>query len=300
MRIFTQIMGTLRVIFCFLWMGLGVLGLVYGLRGLDWAEDALERNISGVTANIEVINNLLTEMIDVVDRVDASLSTVERSMIDASFILDDSRPLIDVASRVVAQDLPQALDDVQQSMPAVIEAAATIDQTLSLLSKFKFSLPNPFGADWEFSLGVDYEPPVPLEESLVSLSANLEGIPDTMRSVEGDLVTADLNLAVMGDNLFDIAYDMDLMRAQIADINPEIEAMISNLGEVQSSLAATQDGYPRILGTTRKVFVGVMVLFILTQIPTAYFGFLKTRDQGQEFPPIMEVANQDPQPVKDD
>jgi hypothetical protein len=284
MKNLTQIMGTLRAVFSLLWMGLAVVGLVYGLRGLDWVEDMLGRNFSAVTANIEVVNNLLTEMIDVVERVDASLSTVERSMIDTGLALDGSRPLIDVTSRVVAQDLPQALEDVQQSMPAVIEAAATIDQTLTLLSKFKFALPNPFGADWEFSLGVDYEPPVPLEESLITLGANLEGLPDTMRSVEGDLVTADINLAVMGDDLIDIAYDMDLMRAQIADINPELEALIANLGEVQSSLAATQAGLPRTLGTTRTVFVGIMVLLILTQVPAAYFGVLRTRDQAQEIP----------------
>jgi hypothetical protein len=197
---------------------------------------------------------------------------------------------------VVADDLPQTLEDVQQSMPAVIEAAATIDQTLTLLSKFKISLPNPLGDDWEIGLGVDYAPPVPLEQSLITLNANLEGLPDTMRSVEGDLVTADINLAVMGDDLIDIAYDLDLMRAQIAGINPELEALVANLSGVQASLETTQTVLPRTLGIIRMVFVGVMILLILTQIPVVYFGFLKTRNQTQDIRPPLAESNSSTHP----
>jgi hypothetical protein len=60
MKKLTQIVGTLRVFFSLLWVGLGVFALVYGVRGFDWVADLLDRNISGVTTNIEVINNLVT------------------------------------------------------------------------------------------------------------------------------------------------------------------------------------------------------------------------------------------------
>jgi hypothetical protein len=290
MKLTSKIMGTFRSIFSIMWMGLGVLGMVYGLRGIDWTEDRLNQSTTAVVENIDLVNDLLMEVVDVIDKVEISLSTAERSSLDAGLAIGESRPMIDKVSQIVAQDVPQALDEVQTSMPSVIEAAAMVDQTLTLLSKFQFNIPNPFGSDWVISLGVDYDPPVPLEEALTSLSGHLEGIPENMRAIEGDLVTADINMAVMSEDLIDVAYDLDLMRGQLADINPGIEGMIASLAEVQTSMKETQGRIAGAADRTRKLFTGVMVLLILSQIPSAYIGYLMTTEQFQASRPALDES----------
>jgi hypothetical protein len=272
--IVSRIMGFSRIIFNILWIALGVAGIIYGLKGINFVESAMISNLNGMDENIEIVMNLLGEAVEVIDKVDQSLSTIEQSSIDAGLSLMETRPMIEKTSQVVTKDLPQALDDMQTSMPSVIDAAAMIDQTLYILSRFRFSIPNPFGTDLEVSLGVDYTPTIPLEDALIQLSGNLEGVPDRMRSIEGDLVTTEINLGIMSENLIDTAYDIDLMREQVADIAPEFEKMISNLETIGESVEKTKESLPKTFSNARKIFIGLMILFVLSQTPSVFIGYL--------------------------
>jgi hypothetical protein len=278
MTLTSKIMGTLKTIFSFLWMGLGVLGIVYGLRGVSWLEVQLDSSLSVANQNIEIVNALLTEITDVIDKVDQALSIIENSTIDAGIGLTESRPIIDETSQIIIQDVPQALDEVQTSMPGVLEAAAMVDQTLSLLSSFQFAIPNPFGSNWEFNLGIDYDPPVTLQEALANLSGAIVEIPDGLRALEGDLVTADINMSVMSDNLINVAFGLDSMREQLADINPEIDRMVANLQGIQASVERTRTSLPFIARNARIGIVAILGLLILTQIPSAFTGYMMTRE----------------------
>lgn len=273
----SKIFGTLKAIVNVFWIGLGVVVLIYGIRSITWVNEKSDDTLTAVIQNIDIVNDLLIETIDVIEMVDETLSTLERSIIDAGLTMNETTPMIQKTSKIVVQDVPQALDDVQSSMPGVIEAAAAIDQTLRILSNFKISIPIPFGSDYEISLGVDYDPEVPLDDALIDLSGNLEEIPDSMRAIEGDLITADTNLEFMSQNLLDVAQDIDLMREQIADINPEIKNLISSFEVIQASLNRTQERIPVIMTTTQKVFTGIIVLFIAGQIPSLYIGLLLIR-----------------------
>lgn len=273
----SKIFGTLKAIVNVFWIGLGVVVLIYGIRSITWVNEKSDDTLTAVIQNIDIVNDLLIETIDVIEMVDETLSTLERSIIDAGLTMNETTPMIQKTSKIVVQDVPQALDDVQSSMPGVIEAAAAIDQTLRILSNFKISIPIPFGSDYEISLGVDYDPEVPLDDALIDLSGNLEEIPDSMRAIEGDLITADTNLEFMSQNLLDVAQDIDLMREQIADINPEIKNLISSFEVIQASLNRTQERIPVIMTTTQKVFTGIIVLFIAGHIPSLYIGLLLIR-----------------------
>jgi len=106
------------------------------------------------------------------------------------------------------------------------------------------------------------------------MSSTLEGLPEQMRSVETDLGTVDINMSVMSDDLIDIASDLDKMREQIGDINPELDKIIQSLDGAQDSVDGLVDDVPETLGIAQNVFIGLIILLILGQIPSAYFGYL--------------------------
>jgi len=281
MKTTNQLMGIMRVVFGILWIGLFVLGFVHGLRGLDLVRVSLDQNFTVMIKNIHDVNLLLGEITDVMDRVEQFLGTIESSTIDASLTLGDTRPMLTETSQVVTQDVPAALDDVQRSMPSIIDAASSIDSALLLLSKFRFEIPNLFGDPWVISLGIDYDPEVPLETAFQNLNASLSGIPESMRGMEDDLDTANTNLVLMGDNLFDVAHDLDMIREQLADINPQLDMIIGNLEGIQISIAETQIHTPKVIETTQKWFIGVMIVLILSQIPSIYMGWWLTTVGGE-------------------
>lgn len=271
-------MGYFRILFNVLWVALGVTGIIYGLRGLEIIETSTINNLIIIDKNIEIVKNLLVEVVDVIEKIDQSLSTIEQSSIDAGIGLIETRPMIDKTSQVVTEDLPKALDDMQTSMPSVIEAAAMIDQTLYILSQFRFTIPVPFGNDIEIGLGIDYTPSIPLEDALVQLNSNLEGIPDRMRSIESDLVTTDINLGIMSEDMSDMADDLDSMRVQVADITPEFEKMIINLETLQNSIEKSKKNLPNTINSVRSIIIFLLVLIILSQIPSAYVGYMLVKE----------------------
>ena len=274
MNFTSKIMGFLRIAVSVLWIGLFIAGIVFGLKGFSWIETSFNQVLVLSSENIGVFRSLLVEVTDVIDNVGLSFGTVERSLIDAGLSLDDSQPMIDKSSTIITQDVPKALDDVQDAMPGVIEAAAMVDQSLTFLSTFQLSIPNPFGADWEFDLGLEYDPAIPLEDAIVVMSANLEGLPDQMRAVETDLGTVGFNMSVISDDLIDIAYNMDQMREQIADINPEMDKIILSMNQARLSLDGLTKQAPEFIDSAQNIYIGFLVLLILSQIPSLYIGYM--------------------------
>ena len=274
MKIISRILGSTRVILSVFWLCFLVGVLVYGVRGFNWIGENVDKVFKGASNNLSVISTLLDEVTDVIDNVEVSFGTVEKTLIDAGLTLDDSRPMVDKSSNIITQDVPTALEEIQETMPGVIEAAGLVDKSLLFLSMFQFTVPNPFGADWDFNLGLDYNPEIPFEDAIVQMSSTLDGLPEQMRAVESDLDTVDINMSLMSDDLIDIASDLDSMRAQIADINPELDKIIQSLDDAQVSVDGLADDVPVTLDIAQKVFIGLVVLLILGQIPSAYFGYL--------------------------
>ena len=275
----SRIMGYTRMVLGIFWLIILIAGLFFGLKGFSWIEIHFEQIILTATQNIGVVRTLIDEITDVIDTVEQSFGTVERTLTDAGLTLDDSRPMIDKSSEIITQEVPQTLDDVQDAMPSVVEAAAMVDQSLRFLSLFQFTIPNPFGDDWEISLGIDYDPPIPFEDAIVQMSSNLEGLPDQMRAIETDMESMNTNMAVMSEDLLGIADDLDQMRTQIADINPELDKIILSLDETNNSFDVMMTRASNTIEILQKVFIGFMVLLILSQIPAIYIGYMFTKKE---------------------
>jgi hypothetical protein len=220
---------------------------------------------------------------DIMGRVDDSLATVQETTIDAGLTMIDMRPFLDETSQVITQDIPTAFDDVQAAMPNLIEAAALVDNALRVLSAFHYEIPKPLSeAPWIISLGVEYDPAVPLDVSLMGLSAQLNEIPQGMRGMQNDIDTASENMVSMSDGMIDVAYDLDLIREQVADVNPQLEIIITDLVKVKVSAQTTQLQIPKTLDKIGKWWTAVMSLAIITQIPSIYFSFITVWNERKE------------------
>ena len=270
--ILTLAFGVLKVFVAVVWIVISLVIIVYGQKYIQDVGDSLEQALGSLGQNIQVVSALLSETIDIFDMVDQALSTVEVNTIDAATTMRDSAPVIEKSSIIVVQDVPNALDDVQSSLPSVIQAATAIDQSLRLLSKFKVTIPVLFGQDFEIGLGINYEPSVPLDEALSKLSLNLEGIPESMRAIESDLITAETNLEIVSDNLLDMASDVDYIREQLEDINPEIYKINNDLDIIQESIQNSRQHIPDWISGLRLILIAFFGFVSVSQIPSIFFG----------------------------
>ncbi len=277
-----RLMEIWKAILSVIWVILGVAGMIFGVRGIRMAGDAIDQAIGGIRLTAGEVTSLLTETMDVFELVDQSLSTVEKSTIDAAIAMGGTTPLIGKTSQIVVEDVPQALEDVQASMPSVIQAATAIEKALYLLSSFEFSIPIPFGNPIQLGLGIEYAPEVPLEQALTNLSGNLEGIPESMRAIETDMTRTEDNLLAVSDNLLNIAKDIDRVREQITDINPELVKLVDRLKTLQTSLENTQTRLPGNVAAIESILIAILALFILSQIPNIYSAILITKEENTD------------------
>ena len=267
-------MGIFWMITSIIWAGIGIAGLFYGLNWLDNLETSLDANIDLVIDSMDSVHGLVVETSDVISATNQTLATTQLAVQDLSTSLEDLRPILWKTQKVTTIDVPDALDGVQESMPSLIETAKSVDETLTWLSSFQFTIPNPFGTDWSYDLGISYAPEVPLNQALENMSGNLEEIPDDLRGMKDSLTTADSNLITVSDDLTQMVTDLSLINAQIAEVNPQLDAIADNLQTIGDSFSELQTKFPDSIATARKILMALMSFIAISQIPFVYTGWL--------------------------
>lgn len=118
---------------------------------------------------------------------------------------EDLVTVLEGVSTLTREDVPQTLAAVETSLPALLDTASVIDNTMRTLSV----------------LGVQYNPAVPFDESLREVQANLDGLPEQI-AAQGDVIASTIpavtdssrRLAGLGDSFRSM--DADLAAAEDA------------------------------------------------------------------------------------
>jgi septal ring factor EnvC (AmiA/AmiB activator) len=281
-RQISRFMGVFWMAVSLFWAGLGVWGLLTGLDWLESTQDALDENLALAVDSLDAMENLLIETTDAVSATSQSLTTTVSSLENASAALSDMRPLIAKTSEVVTEQVPEALDGIQDSMPTLISTAKSVDETLRWLSGFGFTVPIPFGTDLHYDLGIDYAPEVPLDQALEEMSDNLKDTPDDLRAMQDDLDIVDADLLLISDDLTRLSDDIDALNMQLRQTGPQLSTLAANTAAIRESFSAAQMGVPKVFSTLARLLRWALVLLLVGQIPFLYMGWLLA--SGKLFP----------------
>lgn len=270
----TRVMGVIWIFTSILWAALGIAGVFYITDWLENMQTSLDDNLTIVVESLDSFNGIIEDATNVVSSTHQSLDTVQVSVHDASDTLGDLRPLLWKTTKVVTTQVPVALDGVKGSMPSLIETAKSVDETLTWLSGFNLTIPNPFGSDWEYDLGIQYSPDVPLDQALDNMNQNLDDIPNDLRDLDDSLATADSNLLLISDDLAFLAGDIERMSREVDVIVPQMEKILIRIDTLQADVIETQERIPDFFLKTRNLILAILGLLIITQIPAIFLGSL--------------------------
>lgn len=193
-------------------------------------------------------------------------------MDNVSIAIDDTRPLLQQSSSVTTEQLPASIEAFQETMPALVEVAGTIDDTLRTLDAFNVRR-SILGIPLDFDLGVEYDPEVPFDESVSDLGASLEGVPQQLRSLRQHIETTNDNLRTMSRNVSSISSDLGTINSSISRVEPLLDEYIAIITELSDSTRQARLLLQRQIGQVKFVLTVAMIWLGLTQIAPLYLGW---------------------------
>jgi hypothetical protein len=270
----------------------GLVGLVVGFYGLFWLQGAAEQAerdlvsaMDGGLDGLEVISDTLVIVVQTVDDAGAVLDAAAASSQSAAGTVDAMRPAVRELSYVIAFNLPADIKRIQDTMPALQQASEAIDKTLRTLADFQWSATIPIiNYPLDLGLGIEYDPPVPLQESVAEMDVALGELPGQLTGIQASLLdthsgledTAD-TLEAIGESLTTVQGDLDQTAAVLAKYGDLVARA------TDATRAVRRDLRDRIQGV-RLVLSGVLLWLALSQLAPLYVGatLLIRREPGEE------------------
>lgn len=189
-------------------LGIGTVGVVVSIAGtvvglglLAELDKALEGSIGLTAPVVDALGStgeLAEETVVVLER---SLQQTESTTRDLGAAFRHAETVLGTTADLTEGRIAGALEAVEQTMPALVEAGALIDRTLSALDALPF--------------GPDYDPPQPFDVSLRALQREMAGLPAALREQAVLIREGRESLGTVRQGTVAIADDLEALHATI-------------------------------------------------------------------------------------
>jgi hypothetical protein len=165
-----------------------------GLRLLGSLDRTLTDSVGVAAEAIDALGATVELAGETTSRLTVTLRRTATTTRDLSAALSDAEGVLSATADLSEDQVAGSVAGVEDALPALVQVAAVIDRTLSALSSIPF--------------GPDYDPEEPLDRSLRTVQAELDGLPEALREqaelirdASRDLRTARVGTAAIADDL---------------------------------------------------------------------------------------------------
>lgn len=250
---------------------LSVVGMTTAPRLINTIGDSLETNLVMVSESLDTVQETLLLAQSTVTEMTGSLNTVEESAVHLGQTLDQTRPLLDQVATIASDKVPQSLDSIQATLPDLVQVAAAIDDTLTVLNSFRVDQ-QILGIPIKFDLGIDYTPEVPFDQSVSQIGHSFETLPNQLRDLDEYVVVANDNLAQISDDVLAISQDLAGVNGRIAELDPLLEDYLRIVVELNDSTRQTRQIILTELTTLKRIINIALAWVALSQLAPLYLG----------------------------
>lgn len=248
-------------------MIVSVVGLVLSLFGLIF----VARTGRQITTDVQETLGVTAEALETTSRslglaeeafgeAADSIGAAEDMTHNVQQTLTDTNTLIDSLDGVFGSELPAIITNTQQSLEAAEQSAAVVDGMLTALSFVPL-------------INVEYDPEVPLSESISSIDQSLETLPQSLIGISDDLNAAQANLQSVDANLDDLSGSL----AGIQETLTEAQSVMVDYRELVDDLTqrvqSMQAQVPRWVRTGTIGVVFVLVWMVFSQVGLLFQGW---------------------------
>jgi methyl-accepting chemotaxis protein len=248
-------------------LGVGAVGavvtliaIVVGVRFLTQLDRSLEASLVVTARAVDTLTSSVELAGETVDAVEGTLRRTERTTRDLVTGLEDAGAVLDATADLTEQEIATSLEAVEDAMPALVQAAAVIDRTLSALSVIPF--------------GPDYDPAEPFDDSLRAVQRELSGVPEALRE-QSELIRASRrSMDEVSAGTSAIADDLGELHRSLGSAADVLEEYAATAVEARDLVDESQADLGAQLDVARVLVVVLGVTFALGQAVPAGAGWL--------------------------
>lgn len=189
-------------------VGVGVVGVVVsiagtlvGLRLLTALDTVLAGSVGLAAPVVEALGSSGDLAEDTAVVLERSLQQTASTTRELAAAFTHAETVLDATADLTEDRIAGALEAVERTLPALVEAGGVIDRTLSALNAVPF--------------GPDYRPPEPFDVSLRALQQEMEGLPAALRDQAALVREGRDSLGTVREGTLAIADDLEALRATI-------------------------------------------------------------------------------------
>lgn len=238
-----------------------VLGGVVGWVLVGTAADAVTESTEVTRRALTTVGETTTVVDAVFDDVAGSLRDVQTTLADTSITLTSASAVTGNLTGVVTEEIPASIDAIRASLPALIDTAAVIDSTMRGLAL----------------VGVDYDPSVPLDESVAEIDARLAAVPDLLRTQQETLTSVTGDLGRFSSSMIGLSDDVGSIRVRLAEASNALDDYTSIVADSTALLDDLESGLATGVGLVRLSIVVLALGLIATQTLPITAGILRLR-----------------------
>lgn len=230
---------------------------------------------------------------DVLDTVDESFVVAEDALViigegvtDAQSAvrslggsMEEGQVALDSVTALTSIEIADALEDVEEALPAVQQAASAIDDTLATLSLLPF--------------GLTYDPERPLGESIGEISRGLEGLPDELRAQADQIDRTSAELSDATESTIATADSLAALDERIDAAADLLGGYAQRATEADQLIERQRDTLDTTATRARVLIIAFGLIFVIGQFGPIYLGLALARgavDTRHEHSPAMRSS----------
>lgn len=249
-----------------LWVAGGGLTIAAVLVGAVVAWILVGTAADAVTESTAVTRRALTTVGDTTEVVDAvfddvagSLRDVQTTLADTSLTLTSASAVTGNLTGVVTEEIPASIDSIRAALPALIDTASVIDSTMRGLAL----------------VGVDYDPSVPLDQSIADIDARLAAIPDLLRTQQETLSSVTGDLGRFSSSMIGLSDDVGSIRVRLAEASSALAGYTTIVADSSALLDDLESGLTAGVRLVRLTIVLLALGVTATQTLPISVGVLR-------------------------
>ena len=271
-NLFRRLLGIIILLTGLVGVGIAVTGALLLPNLVDRVAASLESTLTQTSEGLELVEASLLQAKVTVQDLGTTLGTVETNMTVLGQAVSETRPFLDQVSTVAADELPQSIETLQAAIPDMAQVAGVVDDTLTTLNRFRID-EEFLGFEIKYDLGVNYDPAVPFDETVLTLGDSLDGLPGSLRSLRVYANVTNDNLEEISQGLYQIGTDLEGLNGRLSEIAPLLNDYLRLITETNDATRQLRGQMSSQLDSLKTGILFVMIWLAFAQLAPLYLGW---------------------------